>query len=48
MIFSHFDKLHETNLDLAAQYMNSLSENQKKIELIRQLQNNLRKRIAQE
>ncbi len=32
--FVHIDRVHETNIDLAMQYINSLSANEKKIELI--------------
>jgi hypothetical protein len=43
-IFCHIDQLHETNLDLAMQYMNSLSQNEKKLKLILKLQRNKKKR----
>jgi hypothetical protein len=45
-MFSFIDKLHGTNLDLAMQYMNSLSENQKKINLILKLKKLKKKRLA--
>lgn len=34
LFFVHIDRVHETNIDLAIQYINSLSANEKKIELI--------------
>ena len=37
MYFVHIDRVHQTNIDLAFQYINSLSENEKKIELIEKL-----------